>query len=122
LRLKGQEVPPLLLQSKYLKARTSELANIQVSAEQARKAGNIADKPLIVLTGGRAIDSSLKAALSEEEQRAYEDIWVNVLQSRLVQLSGQATRTVLRDSGHYIAGDRPDAIVTSIRELNARAK
>jgi len=118
-RLKGQEVPPVLLQSKYLKARTSELVNIEVSAEQARVAGNIADKPLVVLTGGRVIDSGLKAALNEEDQRAYEDIWVGVLQSRLVQLSRQGRRTVLPDSGHDVPADRPDAIVTAVRELSA---
>lgn len=118
-RLKGQDVPPLLLQSKYVRARTSELVNIEVSAEQARVAGNIADKPLVVLTAGRVVDSALKAALNEEEQRAYEDIWVNVLQSRLIQLSRQARRTVLPDSGHDVPVDRPDAIVTAVRELSA---
>jgi len=121
LRLQGQEVAPWLLQSKYLQARTSELVNIELSAEQARVAGHIEDKPLVVLTGGRVIDPALKAALNEDEQRAYEDIWVNVLQSRLLQLSRRGTRTVLRDSGHYIAGDRPDAIVTAVREIIARA-
>jgi hypothetical protein len=64
LRLQGQEAPPLLFQSKYLKARASEFLNIQVSAEQARMAGNMQDKPLVVLTAGKVIDRSLKAALS----------------------------------------------------------
>lgn len=121
-RLRGQEVPPLLLQSKYLRARTSELENIEVSAEQARVAGNIADKPLVVLTAGRVIDPALKAALSEEEQKAFADTWLNILQPRLVQLSAQATQAVLQESGHYVAGDRPDAIVTAVRDLIARAE
>jgi pimeloyl-ACP methyl ester carboxylesterase len=122
LLLKGQDVPPVLLQSKYLKARTSELVNIEVSAQQARVAGHIADKPLVVLTGGNVIDSGLKAALNEKEQRAYDDIWVGVLQTRLVRLSSRARRTVLPDSGHDIPLDRPDAIVTAVRELSANIK
>ncbi len=69
LRMQGQQVPPVLLQSKYLKARTSEFENIEVSAEQARTADHINDTPLVVLTAGRVIDAGLKAALSEEDQR-----------------------------------------------------
>jgi hypothetical protein len=63
----------VLLQSKYLKARASEFENIEVSAEQARRAGHIDDKPLLVLTAGRAVDASLKAVLTEKDQRAYEE-------------------------------------------------
>jgi pimeloyl-ACP methyl ester carboxylesterase len=121
-RLKGQDVPPVLLQSKYLRARTSELVNIEISAEQARRAGKIADKPLVVLTGGRVIDSGLKAALNDEEQRSYEHIWVNVLQTRLAQLSGRGRQIVLPDSGHDIPVDRPDAIVAVVRELSGDIK
>ncbi|HWD99405.1 MAG TPA: hypothetical protein VG345_10220 [Bryobacteraceae bacterium] len=58
LRLQGRDAPPLLLQSKYLKARASEFENIEVSAEEARTADHIRDKPLIVLTAGTAIDAS----------------------------------------------------------------
>ena len=64
----------------------------------------------------------MKAAPNAEEQRAYEDIWVSVLQTRLVQLSRQAKRTVLPYGGHDIRIDRPDAIVTAVRELSANIK
>ena len=40
----------LILQTKYLRARASELEEIQVSAEQARAADNISEKTLVVLT------------------------------------------------------------------------
>jgi pimeloyl-ACP methyl ester carboxylesterase len=120
LRLKGNEVPSVLLQSKYLKSRASEFENIEVSAEQARRAGNIDEKPLVVLTGGKVIDPGLKAALSEEDQKAYADIWVNTLQLRLAQLSKRGRRIVLPDSGHDIPADRPEAIVTAVREVRTR--
>ena len=40
----------LILQTKYLRARTSELRKIRISAGQARSADHINDKPLVVLT------------------------------------------------------------------------
>jgi pimeloyl-ACP methyl ester carboxylesterase len=120
LRMQGQEVAPVLLQSKYLKARTSEFENIEVSAEQARAADHIAEKPLVVLTAGRAIDASLKAALSQEDQNAYEETWINDLQLRLARLSRLGTRVIVADSGHDISTDRPDAIVNVVRELCAQ--
>jgi pimeloyl-ACP methyl ester carboxylesterase len=117
LRMHGQEVSPVLLQSKYLKARASEFENIEVSAEQARMAGHIAEKPLVVLTAGRVIDATLEAALSEEDRSAYEETWINDLQLRLAHLSARGTRLVVADSGHDMPTDRPDAIVTAVREL-----
>ena len=115
--LQGYEVPSVLLQAKYIKARTSELENIEVSAEQARRAGSVDYKPLVVLTGGMVIDAGLKAALSEEDQRAFADIWVNTLQLRLAQLSKRGRRIVLPDSGHDIPTGRPDAIVAAVRDV-----
>ena len=122
LRMQGQEVSHVLLESKYLKARTSEFENIQVSAEQARTADHIAEKPLVVLTAGKPIDASLKAALSEEDQNAYAETWVNDLQLRLAHLSKRGTREVVVASGHDMPTDRPDAIVTAVRELCAPKK
>ena len=43
LRMEGREAPPLILQSKYLRARASEFQNIELSAEQARTADHIRD-------------------------------------------------------------------------------
>lgn len=120
LRLEDREVPPVILQSKYLRARASEFQNIEVSAEQARTAGHIHEKPLLVLTAGRTIDANLKAMLSEEDQRAYEETWVNDLQVRLARLSVWGRRAVVPNSGHDIPTDRPDAIVAAVRRLCAQ--
>ena len=73
-------MPPVLLQSKYIKARTSEFWNIEVRAGQARAAGHMGDKPLRVLTAGRPVDSTLKAVLSEQGCRAYQETWIKDLQ------------------------------------------
>jgi pimeloyl-ACP methyl ester carboxylesterase len=61
----------------------------------------------------------LKAALSAEDQTAYERIWVNDLQLRLAHLSKRGRRVVVPNSGHDMPTDRPDAIVTAVGELCA---
>lgn len=119
LRLQSRRVPPLLLQSKYVKARASEFENIEVSAGQARIASHIEHKPLLVLTAGKAIDAGLNAVLSEQDRRAYQETWVNDLQLRLAHLSARGRRVVVPDSGHDIPTDRPEAIVTAVRDLSA---
>jgi hypothetical protein len=113
----GQQVPPVLLQSKYLKARASELENIEVSAEQARAADHIDDKALLVLTAGSPLDADLKAALAEQDLRAWESTWVNNLQLRLARLSVRGKRLIIAGSGHDMPADSPAAIVSAVREL-----
>ena len=107
----------LILQSKYLKARASELENIQTSAEQARAAGAIGDKPLIVLTAGRSFEATSLPGLTQEDLANSERTWVENLQLRLVRLSTHGAQLVLRDSGHDIPSDRPDAVVDAVRQI-----
>ena len=77
----------LILQSKYLRARASELESIKPSAEQARAAGNISDKPLIVLTGGKNSDEIPSNSLTKQDFDEFRRIWVEQLQRRLARLS-----------------------------------
>lgn len=121
LMLWSQGTPPpyLLLQTKYFQARASEIATIQRSAEQARAAGTLGDKPLVVLTGAR---SSPGDGLSPRDAEACHRIWVEDLQPRLAALSTNATRIVLPDSGHDIPADRPDAITSAIRHVIQASK
>ena len=64
LSLRGVHDAYLILQSKYVRARASELESIRVSAEQARAADHIGDKPLVVLTGARNADPILRTSMS----------------------------------------------------------
>ena len=106
-----------MMSQKYLAARASELESIQVSAEQARAAGHIEDKPLMVLTAAVNSDKALTSGLSAPDFAAYQRTWVDVLQVRLANLSTRGKRIIVEDSGHNIPGERPDAIVSAVREI-----
>ena len=85
----------LILQAKYLKARASELEQIRVSAEQARAAGHISDKRLVVLTAGENTDSILSSGLSNQDFEEFQRVWVDDLQMRLARLSTRGTRIMV---------------------------
>jgi hypothetical protein len=99
-----------------MRARASELEAIQISAEQGRDAGNISEKPLVVLTAAKNSDTSLQSRLTERDFEAYRRTWVNDLQMRLARLSKRGKRIVVQ-SGHDIPSERPDTIVNEVREL-----
>jgi pimeloyl-ACP methyl ester carboxylesterase len=117
LRLRGIQGSHLILQSKYLKTRASELEAIQISAEQARAAGNISEKPLVVLTAGKNSDPVLRSGLSERDLEDYQRTWVYDLQMRLARLSKRGKRILVPDAGHDIPSERPDAIVNAVRQI-----
>lgn len=107
----------LILQAKYLKARASELEQIPVSAEQARAAGHISDKRLVVLTAGENTDSILSSGLSNQDFEEFQRVWVDDLQMRLARLSTHGTRIMVSGSSHDIPSDRRDSIVNAVREI-----
>jgi len=111
----------LILQSKYLRARTSELEQIRVSAEQARAADHISDKPLLVLTATENTDTILSSGLSKQDFDDFQRIWVDNLQMRLAHLSTRGRQIMVEGSGHDIPSDRPDAIVEAVREIRTGA-
>lgn len=111
----------LLLDPYYVVARASEFDSIRVSAEQAREAGALGAKPLIVITGGRP-DPSLRVKLGDAGSESFHATWVNDLQPRLAKLSTRSRIVLLPDSGHDVPADRPDAIVDAVREVVAAVR
>ena len=109
----------LYLQSKYLAARSDELEHIQISAEQARAAGSLGDKPLIVLTAGKK-PAAGTLGLTEKDWDEYQRVWADDLQLRLARLSSRGKRELVEDSGHDIPSERPDAIVNAVREIQGQ--
>ncbi|MFN7936415.1 MAG: alpha/beta hydrolase [Bryobacteraceae bacterium] len=100
LWMQGIGAPYSLLQSKFFRTRWSELEQMEVSAEEARAAGGLGEKPLVVLTGERGALQGWKE-----------------VQARLVGLSADSKWVVLADSGHDVPAERPDAVIGAIREV-----
>ena len=82
------------------------------SAQQARAAGGLADMPLLVLTAGRPHEGE-----TPEEQRAWID-----LQAGLARLSTRGRQEVVRNSGHMIPFEAPEAVIEAAREVVANVR
>jgi hypothetical protein len=95
----------------------AENAADSTSWDQVRSAGNLGDRPLIVLTAGKPYDPD--PLLSKEQSDGQNDMWVNVLQAEEARLSTRGKQVVVPDSGHMIPYERPDSVVSAIREVRA---
>ena len=95
----------------------AENAAETTSWDQVRSAGDLGDRPLIVLTAGKPYDPD--PLLSKEESDKQNDIWINVLQAEQAHLSTRGKQIVVPDSGHMIPYERPASVVSAIREVQA---
>ena len=95
--------------------------SIKVSTEQARAAGHIIEKPLVVLTAEENSDAILSSGLRKHDFGDYQRIWVDDLQMRLARLSTRVRRILVSGSGHDITSDRRDSIVKALPEVRAAA-
>ena len=95
----------------------AENAADSTSWDQVRLAGDLGDRPLIVLAAGKPYDPD--PLLSKEESDKQNDMWINVLQAEEARLSTRGKQVVVPDSGHMIPYQRPDAVVSAIREVRA---
>lgn len=115
----GEEMVYLQLQPKFVKAAAEEMSLFSPdSAAQVRAAGNLGDKPLIVLTAGKNVDASqLPADIPKKEMDDFHAIWMNELQVKEAHLSTRGKQIIVPDSDHMIPFERPDAIVDALREV-----
>ena len=117
-----EELRYLQLQMKFLQATNSELAVLSTSADEVRASGNLGDKPLIVLTAGKAPDASaLPPGFPVKDFDDFELIWKNDLQVREAHLSTRGRQIIVSDSDHMIPFERPDTVISAIREVFSAA-
>ncbi|MGC1620861.1 MAG: alpha/beta hydrolase [Candidatus Acidiferrum sp.] len=115
----GQEMLYLELQPKFIEAAASEMTLFDESANEVRAAGNLGDKPLIVLTAGKLVPASqLPPGFPKKDFDDFHEIWVNDLQMKEAHLSTRGKRILVADSDHMIPFERPDTIVAAIREVS----
>jgi pimeloyl-ACP methyl ester carboxylesterase len=117
-RNRNQETLHLDLQPKFVNAVRSEFENFDKSAEQVRAAGTLGDKPLIVLTAGKDNTNvvSLPKGFSRQDYEASHQLFEE-LQVQEVHLSTRGKQIIISDSGHLIPIERPDAVVSAVREV-----
>jgi pimeloyl-ACP methyl ester carboxylesterase len=108
-------------QLKTRKAVAAETAARKESAEQARSAGNMGDRPLIVLTGGK-MEFTPDPLLTADLQAQLRHLWINVLQVEEARLSTRGKQIVLKDSGHAVQFERPDAVIAAVHEVWSGAR
>jgi pimeloyl-ACP methyl ester carboxylesterase len=80
--------------------------------------GNLGDRPLIVLTAGRAFTVGEPA--EDKELAAFHEACVRQLQAQLARLSTQGRQVIMENSGHGIGWEAPEAVVKAVREVVAR--
>lgn len=106
----------LTLQPKALRAAASEIESLDESGAQARAAGTLGDRPLVVIASGR------DAGLPRTEAAEYRRVWVEELQPALSRLSTRGRLIVLDSSGHLIPFEEPNVVVETVREVVTRAR
>jgi pimeloyl-ACP methyl ester carboxylesterase len=113
-----RELQYLELQTKFMDAAISESVHFAESAEQVRAAGNLGDRPLIVLSAGKNVDPKLLPKdMPIKEFEEFHTIWLSELQVGEAHLSTRGKQIIVPDSDHMIPFERPDAITAAIREV-----
>ena len=88
------------------------------SGIEARTAHGLGDRPLLVLTAGKAEFNPSDPA---EAKAATEDqaIWIHDLQAELASLSTQGKQIVVQGSTHGIPWEAPEAVVDAVKDVMA---
>ncbi len=91
------------------------------SYQEAESAGRLSDLPLIVLTRGKPLGGEPGEAIPPDRLR-YEQIWMFEIQPRLARLSTRGRQVILKNSGHRIPDDAPQAIVEAVQSIMAELR
>lgn len=113
----------LMWQTKFVDATASEIGSFETSAKEVREAGNLGDRPLVVLTAGKSADpKQLPPGIDKKDIEELQRIWINDLQVQEMHLSTRGKRQIVQDSTHMIPFERPDTVIAAIREVCDAAK
>ena len=102
-------------QPKSVVASGDEGCNWERTAAEVRAAGNLGDRPLIVLTAGQAFVPDNPA--DAQEANAFHDLWVHKLQPQLAQLSTRGRQVIVEKSGHGIQFEAPEAVIEAVHDV-----
>jgi pimeloyl-ACP methyl ester carboxylesterase len=89
--------------------------------DATRNSGDLGDRPVIVLTGGREDEMSPRNA-EERQVAAFRNVWVNDLQGSLVKLSTRGKQIIVPKAGHMIGDEVPEAVVGAVNDVVEQAR
>lgn len=98
-------------------ARNAEGVDIPATAAQARAAGDLGARPLIVLTAG--VSDVLAPGLPPAVEQRLVGLLQRDLPAAMAALSSDSTQIVVPDSGHNIPRQRPDMVVLAVQAVLA---
>ena len=112
------ELNYLQLQPKFVDATASEIGSFDTSALEVKAAGNLGDRPLVVLTAGKSADpKNLPPGIEKRDLEELQKLWIYDLQVQETHLSTRGRQQVVADSTHMIPLERPDTVIAAIREV-----
>jgi pimeloyl-ACP methyl ester carboxylesterase len=83
------------------------------SYAEAKSAGGLGERPLIVLTAGQPYD--FRDPELNKQAAAYQQIWIHEIQAKLVRLSTRGHQIVVPNSNH---GSIPkEVVITAVRDV-----
>lgn len=96
----------------------AEMQSFSQSAAEAAAAGSLGDLPLAVLSHDPDRPSSeMPTDLAKQVNAEWEK-----MQEELAHLSTRGTRTVAKNSAHYIQFDRPDVVIDAVHGVVEQAR
>ena len=101
-----------------LSALARETAGIDATMAIPEAARNFGDRPLVVLTHGEKTSPSnlQQMGLTEEQGDHMDTVW-RTLHNEQVTWSTRSRHEVVPRSAHYIQFDKPQAVITAVREV-----
>jgi len=110
-------------QPKYIKAVEAEDKLDAESAAQIRAAGDLGDRPLIVLTAEKPYAGDQNDnLLTKEQKNSRDNLWIHQLQTQYAHLSSRGKQIVVHGSTHEMPADQPGAIVFAVHEVWSAVK
>ncbi len=83
--------------------------------QAARNAGNLGDRPLVVLTAGKYWKPD--DPVTAHEIADFHETWVHQLQPELARLSTNGKQIVVESSDHGMPEEAPGAVVAAVHEV-----
>lgn len=94
-----------------LGALVSERDAFPTTLEEAGVYRNLGARPVAVLTHGEPMPD-----MSSAEAEKFDKTWLE-MQMDMATWSDHGTQRTIRDAGHYIPNDNPDAVIGAIRQV-----